>query len=66
MSLSVEHVKALAASIGLDIPADDLPLVASRLASIIDEMAWIEAEYGSQLDEIDPIPSLTIDEEALR
>lgn len=66
MSLSVEHVKALAASIGLDIPADDLPLVAGRLTSIIDEMAWIEAEYGSQLDEIDPIPSLTIDEEALR
>lgn len=66
MKLGVEQVRAMAAAIGLQVPADELPLVAERLNGIIAGIEAIEQDYGPELDYVDPVPSVVVDEEALR
>lgn len=66
MSVNEEQVRAMAAAIGLRIPEEELGLVAERLASIIAGVESIEQEYGPELDYVDPVPSVVVDETALR
>ena len=66
MRIKVDQLVAMAAAIKLTIPAEDRLLVAERLSAILDEMDVLEEAYGPELDKVDPIPSVVVDEEALR
>jgi len=56
MKLTKDDVRTLARTIDLDIPEDDLNIIALRLSSLLEVMVQIEAELGAEMDKTDPIP----------
>ncbi len=56
MKLTRDDVRTLARTIDLDIPEDDLNIIAIRLSSLLEAMVQIEAELGAEMDKTDPIP----------
>lgn len=56
MKLTRDDVRTLARTIDLDIPEDDLNIIAIRLSSLLEVMVQIEAELGAEMDKTDPIP----------
>ncbi len=56
MKLTKDDVRTLARTIDLDIPEDDLNIIAIRLLSLLEVMVKIEAELGAEMDKTDPIP----------
>ncbi len=56
MKLTRDDVRTLARTIDLDIPEDDLNIIAIRLSSLLEVMVQIEAEIGAEMDKTDPIP----------
>ncbi len=56
MDLTKDDVRNLAKAINLDIPEDDLNIVALRLSSVLDLMNRIEEDIGDEMDKVDPIP----------
>ena len=56
MKITDEQVEAMAAAIGLTIPADEIPAIAIRLNALMESMESIEAELGDRMDHTDPLP----------
>jgi Asp-tRNA(Asn)/Glu-tRNA(Gln) amidotransferase C subunit len=56
MKLDRDEAKALAKSVGLVIPEDELVDVTRRLESLLTVMEEVEAKIGHLLDDTDPIP----------
>lgn len=56
MKLTREQTKTLAAAVGLDIPDEDLDSVTLRASALLESMARMESELGTELDAIEPLP----------
>jgi len=56
MSLTRDQVKLLAATVGLEIPDQDLDNVTIRVASLLSAMEQIEAELGEAMNSVEPLP----------
>lgn len=56
MELNIEQVRVLSELQGLKLPEEDLNNVAIRLSTWLTAMEQIEAEMGSQMNAVDPIP----------
>jgi hypothetical protein len=56
MELTIEQVRVLSEMQGLKLPEEDLNNVAIRLSTWLTAMEQIEAEMGSQMNAVDPIP----------
>ena len=56
MKLTREQVKLLAATVGLEIPDQDLDNVTIRVSSLLSSMETIEAELGEQMNAVEPLP----------
>jgi Asp-tRNA(Asn)/Glu-tRNA(Gln) amidotransferase C subunit len=56
MKLSREHVEALAKTVGLDLPEDEIPHVVRQLAALLEAMQDAEDRIGHLLDAVEPIP----------
>ncbi len=56
MEISKDHVRALARTIDLEIPEQDLNTVALRLSGLLALMAEVEKDLGDEMDRTDPIP----------
>ena len=56
MELNIEQVRVLSELQGLKLPEEDLNNVAIRLSTWLTAMEQIEAEMGSQMNTVDPIP----------
>ena len=56
MDLTPEQIRGIARLVDLDIPAADIESVALRLSSLLTEMAAIEAELGTLMDKVEPVP----------
>lgn len=54
--LTREQTQALALIAGLDIPEQDLESVTLRLSALLDSMVEIEAELGTEMDAVEPLP----------
>ncbi|MDP1674429.1 MAG: hypothetical protein Q8L65_15125 [Burkholderiales bacterium] len=54
--LKKEQTQALALIAGLQIPAEDLDNVTLRLSALLESMAELEAELGSEMDAVEPLP----------
>ena len=56
MNLTREQVRLLAATVGLEIPDQDLDNVTIRFASLLAAMERIEAELGEKMNLVEPLP----------
>ena len=56
MKLTRDQVKLLAATVGLEIPDQDLNNVTIRVASLLSAMEQIEAELGEEMNLVEPLP----------
>ena len=56
MKLTRDQVKLLAATVGLEIPDQDLDNVTIRFASLLSAMERIEAELGEEMNLVEPLP----------
>lgn len=56
MELSIEQIRVLSEVQRLKIPEEELNNVAIRLSTWLTAMEQIEAEMGSRMNEVDPIP----------
>jgi len=56
MKLTRDQVKLLAATVGLEIPDEDLANVTIRLSSLLSAMEQIEAELGEEMNSVEPLP----------
>ena len=56
MDLTPEQIRGIARLVDLDIPEADIGSVALRLSSLLTEMAAIEAELGTLMDKVEPVP----------
>ena len=56
MKLTRDDVRILARTIEMNIPDDDLDIIAIRLSSLLEVMTQIEAELGAEMDKTDPVP----------
>jgi len=54
--LEKEQIQALALIAGLDIPEGDLDNVTLRLSALLESMAELEAELGTEMDAVEPLP----------
>lgn len=54
--LNREQTLALARIANLDIPEEDLDNVTLRLSALLESMREIEAELGTEMDAIEPLP----------
>lgn len=54
--LEKEQTQALALIAGLDIPEGDLDNVTLRLSALLESMAELEAELGTEMDAVEPLP----------
>jgi Asp-tRNA(Asn)/Glu-tRNA(Gln) amidotransferase C subunit len=54
--LTRDQTLALARIAHLDIPEDDLDNVTLRLSALLESMSEIEAELGSEMDAVEPLP----------
>ncbi len=54
--LNREQTLALARIANLDIPEEDLDNVTLRLSALLDSMREIEAELGTEMDAVEPLP----------
>jgi len=58
VKITNEQIRAMAEVIGLVIPDDEIPSVAIRLSALMESMESIEAELGSRMDHVDPLPPI--------
>ena len=56
MELTREQLAAMAATIGLNLPAGDAENVRLRLSALLTEMEAIERELGVEMDQTEPVP----------
>ena len=56
MELTREQLSAMAATIGLNVPASDAENVRLRLSALLTEMEAIERELGPEMDKTEPVP----------
>lgn len=56
MKLTRDQVKTLAATVGLEIPEEDLDNVTLRVSALLESMARIEADLGAEMDAVEPVP----------
>ena len=56
MKLSRDQMKALAATVDLEIPERDLDNVTIRLSALLSAMENIEAELGEAMNAVEPLP----------
>ena len=56
MELTREQLAAMAATIGLNLPAADAENVRLRLSALLTEMEVIERELGGEMDKTEPVP----------
>jgi len=56
MKLSLDQVKALAATVDLQIPERDLDNVTIRVSALLSAMENIEAELGEAMNAVEPLP----------
>lgn len=56
MDLNSEQVRLLAGLQGLALPETDLATIALRLSVWLSAMEDIEAEMGSRMNQVEPIP----------
>ena len=56
MNLTRDQVRLLAATVGLEIPDQDLDNVTIRVASLLSAMERIEAELGEEMNLVEPLP----------
>lgn len=56
MKLSRDQVKALAATVDLQIPERDLDNVTIRVSALLSAMESIEAELGEAMNAVEPLP----------
>lgn len=63
MKLTHEEVRVLARTVGLEIPDEDIANVTLRLSALFSAMQTIEAELGSAMDAVDPVPPVYPHEE---
>jgi hypothetical protein len=56
MELTCEQLAAMAATIGLNLPAADAENVRLRLSALLTEMEGIERELGAEMDRTEPVP----------
>jgi hypothetical protein len=56
MNLSHDQVEALAKTIGLDIPPEEIPHVLRQLAALLTAMQEAEDRIGHLLDAVEPVP----------
>ena len=56
MKLSRDQVKALAATVDLQIPERDLDNVTIRVSALLSAMENIEAELGDAMNAVEPLP----------
>jgi hypothetical protein len=63
MKFTREQVKFLAATVGLEIPDEDLDNVTIRVSSLLSSMEAIEAELGEQMNAVEPLPPVSLPED---
>lgn len=63
MKLTENDVRVLARTVDLEIPDEDIANVATRLSALFAAMQRIEAELGTAMDEVDPVPPVYPHEE---
>jgi len=56
MKLTPDQTRMLAATVGLDIPEEDLENVTLRVSALLESMAQIEAALGAEMDAVEPVP----------
>ena len=56
MKLSRDQMKALAATVDLEIPERDLDNVTIRVSALLSAMENIEAELGEAMNAVEPLP----------
>jgi hypothetical protein len=56
MKVTRDQARLLAATVGLDIPDQDLDNVTIRFASLLTAMEQIEAELGEEMNLVEPLP----------
>jgi hypothetical protein len=56
MNLTRDHVKCLAAAVGLEIPDEDVDNVTIRVAALLSAMEDIEHELGEAMNSVEPVP----------
>ena len=56
MKLSRDQMKALAATVDLEIPERDLDNVTIRVSALLSAMESIEAELGEAMNAVEPLP----------
>ena len=56
MEITREQLTAMAASLGLSIPAADAENVRLRLSALLTGMEEIERELGAEMDKTEPVP----------
>lgn len=56
MKLSREQARLLAQTVGLEIPESDLDNVTLRVSALLQAMAEMERELGSEMDAVEPLP----------
>lgn len=56
MKVTRDQVRLLAATVGLEIPDQDLDNVTIRFASLLTAMEQIEAELGAEMNSVEPVP----------
>ena len=56
MKLSRDQVRALAATVDLEIPERDLDNVTIRVSALLSAMENIEAELGEAMNAVEPLP----------
>ena len=56
MELTCEQLAAMAATIGLNLPAADAENVRLRLPPLLTGMEGIEGGWGAEMDRTEPVP----------
>ena len=56
MKLTHDDVRFLGRTVGLQIPNEDIANVTLRLEALFSAMEAVEAELGSAMDEVEPLP----------
>lgn len=56
MKMTEDDIRNMSRAINLDIPDSDLNTIAIRLTALLSVMEEVEKEFGSEMDEVDPIP----------
>ncbi len=63
MKLTPGEVRLLAATVGLEIPDEDLDNVTLRISALLASMAQMERELGEAMDAVEPLPPVHLPDE---